>query len=65
MINFPVIIGGFTPGIEQALFMDLQSGLAALAKLQKDQGYGAAFFVADKIQLLGFQLICCAAGDQL
>ena len=45
--------------------MKLQSGFAALAKLQQYQCDGPGFLVADQHQLLGFQTAKSAAGDKL
>ena len=45
--------------------MNLQTAFSTFTQLQQDQGNGAALFVADQGQILGFQPSCCAAADQL
>ena len=47
------------------MFRNLQSGFATLAKLQKDQRNGTAFFVTDEGKRFGFQRMSRAATNQL
>ena len=65
MVECFAVIGRCAVGVMQRRFLPDKARLRSLAESYQHQGNGAAFSVAQKAQLLGFQLMTCPYGKKL